>query len=127
LSESEKGQHAARRITTPDQAVTSPATVALTTNGDEFFDLTCIGSRLLAHHPAFLPDLVIGVEFASQIPQVLARMIEIDDLNGTGKVLVGDVPDPFGSIFEFVVGERANKRVLIIRDGQHEYIFTETA
>jgi hypothetical protein len=62
------------------------------------FDLTCIESRLLAHYPAFLPDLIIGVEFASQIPQVLARMIEIDDLNGTGKVLVGDVPDPFGSI-----------------------------
>lgn len=29
--------------------------------------------------------------------------------------------------FEFVVGERGGKRVLIIRDGQHEYIFTEAA
>jgi CubicO group peptidase (beta-lactamase class C family) len=29
--------------------------------------------------------------------------------------------------FEFVVGEHGGKRVLIIRDGQHEYIFTETA
>jgi hypothetical protein len=27
--------------------------------------------------------------------------------------------------FEFVVGERAGKRVLITRDGQHEYMFTE--
>jgi len=26
-----------------------------------------------------------------------------------------------------VVGERAGKRVLIIRDGQHEYILTEAA
>jgi len=26
-----------------------------------------------------------------------------------------------------VVAERAGKRVLIIRDGQHEYIFTEVA
>jgi hypothetical protein len=25
------------------------------------------------------------------------------------------------------VGERAGKRVLIIRDGQHEYVFSETA
>jgi hypothetical protein len=29
--------------------------------------------------------------------------------------------------FEFVVGERAGKRVLIVRDGQHEYVFTEAA
>jgi CubicO group peptidase (beta-lactamase class C family) len=35
--------------------------------------------------------------------------------------------DPTNAGFEFVVGERAGKRVLIIRDGQHEYIFTETA
>ncbi len=35
--------------------------------------------------------------------------------------------DPTNSGFEFVVGERAGKRVLIIRDGQHEYIFKETA
>src|ERR1035438_9568343 len=34
-------------------------------------------------------------------------------------------PGPDG--FEFVVGDRAGKRVLIIRDGQHEYTFTETA
>jgi len=35
--------------------------------------------------------------------------------------------DPTNNGFEFVVGERAGKRVLIIRDGQHEYIFTEAA
>jgi CubicO group peptidase (beta-lactamase class C family) len=35
--------------------------------------------------------------------------------------------DPTNDGFEFVVGERAGKRVLIIRDGQHEYIFTEAA
>jgi CubicO group peptidase (beta-lactamase class C family) len=35
--------------------------------------------------------------------------------------------DPGTDGFEFVVGERAGKRVLTIRDGQHEYIFTETA
>jgi CubicO group peptidase (beta-lactamase class C family) len=35
--------------------------------------------------------------------------------------------DPTNSGFEFVVGERGGKRVLIIRDGQHEYVFTETA
>ena len=35
--------------------------------------------------------------------------------------------DPSIAGFEFVVSERAGKRVLIIRDGQHEYIFTEGA
>jgi CubicO group peptidase (beta-lactamase class C family) len=35
--------------------------------------------------------------------------------------------DPTNSGFEFVVGERAGKRVLVIRDGQHEYVFTEIA
>jgi len=35
--------------------------------------------------------------------------------------------DPGAEGFEFVVGERSGKRVLIIRDGQHEYIFTEVS
>jgi CubicO group peptidase (beta-lactamase class C family) len=35
--------------------------------------------------------------------------------------------DPGTEGFEFVVGNRAGKRVLVIRDGQHEYVFTETA
>ncbi len=33
--------------------------------------------------------------------------------------------DPTNAGFEFVVGQRSGKRVLIIRDGQHEYVFTE--
>lgn len=35
--------------------------------------------------------------------------------------------DPTNAGFEFVKDERGGKRVLIIRDGQHEYVFTETA
>lgn len=35
--------------------------------------------------------------------------------------------DPTIDGFEFVVGERAGKRALIIRDGQHEYVFTEAS
>lgn len=35
--------------------------------------------------------------------------------------------DPGTDGFEFVVGERQGKRVLVIRDGQHEYTFTEGA
>jgi hypothetical protein len=34
--------------------------------------------------------------------------------------------DPTNAGFEFVQAERGGKRVLIIRDGQHEYVFTET-
>ncbi len=34
--------------------------------------------------------------------------------------------DPGTDGFEFVVGERSGKRVLVIRDGQHEYTFTES-
>jgi CubicO group peptidase (beta-lactamase class C family) len=33
--------------------------------------------------------------------------------------------DPTNAGFEFVVGERDRRRVLVIRDGQHEYVFTE--
>ena len=33
--------------------------------------------------------------------------------------------DPTLDGFEFVVGERGGKRVLVIRDGQHEYTFIE--
>jgi CubicO group peptidase (beta-lactamase class C family) len=33
--------------------------------------------------------------------------------------------DPTSVGFVFVVGERSGKRVLIVRDGQHEYVFTE--
>jgi CubicO group peptidase (beta-lactamase class C family) len=35
--------------------------------------------------------------------------------------------DPTNGGFEFVVGEHGGKRVLVIRDGQHEYVFTEGA
>jgi CubicO group peptidase (beta-lactamase class C family) len=35
--------------------------------------------------------------------------------------------DPTNEGFEFVVDERSGKRVLVIRDGQHEYVFTEAA
>lgn len=35
--------------------------------------------------------------------------------------------DPANDGFEFVVSERAGKRALIIRDGPHEYVFSEVA
>jgi hypothetical protein len=35
--------------------------------------------------------------------------------------------DPGSIGFEFVVGERSGKKVLVIRDGQHEYTFIEAS
>jgi hypothetical protein len=35
--------------------------------------------------------------------------------------------DPAVDGYEFVAAERGGKRVLIIRDGQHEYVFNEGA
>jgi CubicO group peptidase (beta-lactamase class C family) len=35
--------------------------------------------------------------------------------------------DPTNQGFEFVMGERDGKKVLVIRDGQHEYLFTEAS
>gem|GEM_PF-3185075 len=53
---------------------------------------------MLDHHPAFLWGLVVGVKLASQIPQVLASVIEIDTLNRTREVQLGKIPDPFGAV-----------------------------
>jgi hypothetical protein len=33
--------------------------------------------------------------------------------------------DPTNAGFEFVVGDRAGKRALTLRDAQHEYVFNE--
>jgi hypothetical protein len=33
--------------------------------------------------------------------------------------------DPTNDGFEFVVGNRAGKRILTLRDAQHEYVFNE--
>jgi len=47
---------------------------------------------------AFLLGLVMEAELASQIPQVLAGMVEIHDLHGAGEVLIRNIPYPFGAI-----------------------------
>jgi len=41
---------------------------------------------------------IIGEQKSSQFPEMLPCMKQIDNLHGTGKVLIGIVPDPFGSI-----------------------------
>ena len=48
--------------------------------------------------PILLLTLVMRVQVASQVPEVLAGVIEIENLNCAGEVLVGDIPDPYGAI-----------------------------
>jgi hypothetical protein len=43
-----------------------------------------------------MPDLPF-IQFVRQIPQVLTGVIKIDNLDGTGKMLFGNVPNPFRS------------------------------
>jgi len=65
---------------------------------DQLFDLAIIEFVLLTHDPTFLLGILAGVEFASQVPKMLTGMIEVDNLDRTGEVFIGDIPDPFGSI-----------------------------
>ena len=52
----------------------------------------------LRDQPTLLRRRIGGMELARQVPEMLAGMIEIDDLDRAGKVLIGDVPDPVGAI-----------------------------
>ena len=51
--------------------------------------------RFRAQH---LFGFIVGMEFADQLPWVLACGIEIDNLHRAGKVLLGKVPDPFRAV-----------------------------
>jgi hypothetical protein len=55
---------------------------------------------LVDHHPTLLIGLVVGMQLAGQLPQVLARVKQIDNLYCAGEMLIGNVPDPFGAIAE---------------------------
>jgi len=48
--------------------------------------------------PGFLADSVVGVQLTRQVPEMLAGVIEIDDLNRAGEVDIGQIPNPFGSV-----------------------------
>ena len=66
---------------------------------DQLFDFPFVEQALLVDlHPGFLVRFIVGIQPARQLPEVLARVIEIDDLNRAGKMLVGQIPDPFGSV-----------------------------
>ena len=65
----------------------------------ELFDFALVEQALLMHlHPSPLLLLIIGMQLASQLPEMLAGVIQIDDLNGARKMLLRQVPDPLGAI-----------------------------
>ena len=56
--------------------------------GHELFDFSLVQQALLVElHPGFLLSFVVGVQLARQVPQMLASVVEIDNLHGAGKVL----------------------------------------
>ena len=52
----------------------------------------------MTHHPASLGRDITRMELAAEIPQVLSGVIEIHDLDGSRKLFLGQVPDPFRAI-----------------------------
>ena len=67
--------------------------------GDEFGDLAFVQPAfLMLADPLIAACGVVGKEQARQLPQVLAGVEEVDDLNGSGEVIFRDIPDPFRAI-----------------------------
>jgi hypothetical protein len=67
--------------------------------GDEFRDLAFIEPTFLMEaDPGVAAFGVVGIEQACQVPQMLACVEQIANLNCAGKVLLGQIPDPFGSV-----------------------------
>ena len=65
---------------------------------NQLLDLPLIEFGLVTHDPLFLTSIVARIQQTSQIPEMLASMEEIDNLNGAGKMQIGEIPNPFGSI-----------------------------
>jgi hypothetical protein len=50
--------------------------------------------------PMFPLQVVGGKQLGGQIPEMLAGVPNVHDLNGTHRVLVRNVPDPLGAVAE---------------------------
>src|SRR5215469_9645069 len=67
--------------------------------GNQFGDLAFVQPAFLMQaDPLVSPFCVVGKEQTRQLPQVLTGVEEVDDLNGSREVILGDVPDPFCAI-----------------------------
>src|SRR5205085_6216208 len=56
---------------------------------------------LLAHDPALLMDLIVGVKCTGEFPKVLTGVKKVHNRNGAGEILIGEVPDPFGPVADY--------------------------
>ena len=65
---------------------------------DQFFDFAVFQPIQLVPQPALLGDFIGRIQLASQIPKMLAGMIEVDDLNRAGEVLIRNIPNPVRAI-----------------------------
>ena len=66
---------------------------------DELFDFPPIQQALLVDfHPGLLLPFIVGVQPASQLPQMLASVVKVDNLHRLGKVLGDQIPNPFGPV-----------------------------
>src|SRR6185437_5156644 len=68
---------------------------------NQFFDFAAIKFGLMAQNPLLLSWDVARVQKASQRPEMLPGMKQIDDLHGSGKVLIGIVPYPLGPVSDY--------------------------
>jgi hypothetical protein len=66
--------------------------------GNQFLDLAVIEKVLVNHYPTPFHFLVVGMKFAAEAPQVLASVIEVNNLGGAGELLCADIPDPIGAV-----------------------------
>lgn len=65
----------------------------------QFFDFPFIQQAFLVDlHPGFLLLFLVRIELANHLPQMLARVVEINNLNGARKVQGDQSPDPFRSV-----------------------------
>jgi len=67
--------------------------------GDQFGDLAFVQpTSLMPSDPLIAAFGVVRKQQACQLRQVLAGVKKVDDLHGSGEVILGDVPDPFCAI-----------------------------
>ncbi|MBV9034474.1 MAG: beta-lactamase family protein [Acidobacteriaceae bacterium] len=85
-------------------------------------------SKLAAHYTsASLGDLKVEHEAANTVFDLGEWKSTVASRKNDDGTVSFITIDPTRRGFEFVKGERSGKRVLIIRDGQHEYVFNEAS
>src|SRR5450432_899328 len=73
---------------------------------------------LVGHYPPPFGFFVVGMKFAAEIPEVLASVIEIYNLDGTRELLFADVPDPVGTIAHDHLDLRPTPAWLVVSGNQ---------